>query len=76
MRKRPCVNGVESNLDYASDILDTFAENGELSVSFRPGTYQDDYRAETQGLLIDKDVDSWIATITEVYRENYDEANK
>lgn len=71
-----CVNGVESNLDYASDILDTFAENGELSVSFRPGTYQDDYRAETQGLLIDKDVDSWIATITEVYRENYDEANK
>ncbi len=70
-----CVNGVESNLDYASDILDTFAENGELSVSFRPGTYQDDYRAETQGLLMDKDVEGWIATVTQVFKDNYAEAN-
>lgn len=70
-----CVSGVESSLDYAADVLDTFAENGALSVSFRPGTYQDDYRAETQGLLINKDVEGWVATVTQVFKDNYAEAN-
>ena len=70
-----CVDGVEPKLDYAKAVIDQFNSNGALSMSFRPGTYQDDYRAETQGLIIDKDVQSWLATVTQVFKDNYAEAN-
>ena len=70
-----CVDGVEPKLDYAKAVIDQFNSNGALSMSFRPGTYQDDYRAETQGLIIDKDVQGWLATVTKVFKDNYAEAN-
>ena len=70
-----CVAGVEPKLDYAKAVIDQFNSNGALSISSRPGTYEDDYRAEIQGLIIDKDVQGWLATVTEVFKDNYAEAN-
>lgn len=60
-----CIKGVEAQIPQAQAVLDLIDTAGVLDISAPPAGFEETKRSKLQQVLIDKDVNAFLATMTE-----------
>ena len=60
-----CIKGVEAQIPQAQAVLDLIDTAGVLDISAPPAGFEETKRSKLQQVLIDKDVNAFLTTMTE-----------